>query len=390
MRSRLAKHGLRTLPDFENADVDEELHFVADTDTPLHVAKLKEASAAIDRDGTPVEVAVRQLLRWFGVERRTEATVERIRGALTGFDLETTPDFMAVSMDAAVTLGRVPRTPDTQPETASAPGSSEQSEEPPAKMDSPGDATPRVGSLPEARIKDLVSAAPDDLLRVAVTRMMASQISHLLVFRNPRSLDGVLRWSDIAKYLALEKGTLDSRVRDVMQRNAPTVSTNDSFFDIIPEVVSSGYVVVKDGENLITGIITRAVLGQFLHDHAGPFIVLGEIERQLRMLTERGNFTRRELEAFKLEHDPREVKNVADLNLGELGRLLENPQNWGRLDLHVDRAEFMKRFHIARQTRNDLMHFDADSPSEAQRAQLVQFQMFLREVGRSEKDKGKL
>lgn len=50
----------------------------------------------------------------------------------------------------------------------------------------------------------------------------------------------------------------------------------------------------------------------------------------------------RELAAARHPGDEdREVEAVADLTFGEYGRLLENPENWARLELDLDRRQFV-------------------------------------------------
>ena len=58
------------------------------------------------------------------------------------------------------------------------------------------------------------------------------------------------------------------------------------------------------------------------------------------------------------------VSKASDLTLGEYARLLENPVRWQRLQLQLDRAEFLKPLQRIREIRNDVMHFDPDPLAE--------------------------
>jgi hypothetical protein len=48
------------------------------------------------------------------------------------------------------------------------------------------------------------------------------------------------------------------------------------------------------------------------------------------------------------------------MNFGEYVRLLENPANWSKLQLALDRVVFTKMLNGVRLVRNDVMHFDPD------------------------------
>jgi CBS domain len=381
IRSRLAKHGLGTDPDFEAAGPDDSLDVRQDGDTPLHLRKLREADEALSNSNPPVEVSVRQLLNWFGAERRGPIVVERVQASLAGFDLETHPDFTAAHIDATIELVRR-RTHSADNSSPETPDAEAQEPEAPQPSSTP-DPTPRIGTLIDPRAKPLVSTRPGESLRAALTKMMAEQISYMPVLAGEHRVLGMLRWRDIATRLALCGGSLDDPVELVAQPKVNVAPTTASFFDLIPSIVAEGYVLVRDERNVVSGIITRSRLGSVLQDQAGPFIMLGEIEGQARRIAERGGFTLDELCELQGEHDPRAIRSIGDLTLGQIARLFEKPENWTRLGLQIDHAEFMSRFHAVREIRNDLMHFNPDSPSLEQKQQLANFQAFMREVERA-------
>ncbi len=57
------------------------------------------------------------------------------------------------------------------------------------------------------------------------------------------------------------------------------------------------------------------------------------------------------------------VKNVHDLEIGDYLHVLQNPEWWSRLRLAVDRVAFVKMLDEVREIRNDIMHFNPDTPS---------------------------
>jgi hypothetical protein len=108
---------------------------------------------------------------------------------------------------------------------------------------------------------------------------------------------------------------------------------------------------------------------------AEPFLLIGEIENHLRRLIG-SRFSLEDLrQARNTVDQSRDVTAVDDLTLGEYIRLLQAEDNWSRLSLRLDRAEFIKWLAEVREVRNDVMHFDPD-PVSREGLQL------LREVAR--------
>ena len=68
--------------------------------------------------------------------------------------------------------------------------------------------------------------------------------------------------------------------------------------------------------------------------------------------------------------DARTITTVADLNFGEYIKLIEFPNNWEKLNLQIDRTQFVRILHEVREIRNDVMHFDPDGLANDIRNQL--------------------
>jgi hypothetical protein len=91
-----------------------------------------------------------------------------------------------------------------------------------------------------------------------------------------------------------------------------------------------------------------------------PFLLIGEIENHLRRLIA-NSFSVEDLQSVRDEaDDKRTVNKVADLNIGEYMRLLENPASWSKLNLKLDRRLFCEQLDEVRRIRNDVMHFNND------------------------------
>jgi hypothetical protein len=111
---------------------------------------------------------------------------------------------------------------------------------------------------------------------------------------------------------------------------------------------------------------------------AEPFLLIGEIENQVRKLIH-GKFSAEELQDARKENDPdRVIDGVAGLTFGDYVHLVENEDWWTKLMLKIDRAEFVKRLDHVRKIRNDVMHFDPDGLSDDDITSLRDFSIFLR------------
>ena len=179
--------------------------------------------------------------------------------------------------------------------------------------------------------------------------------SQLPVMTGSRDLKGIISWKSIGERLAL--GLEPKLVQDFMEV-AQEISKDTPLFEAIKIITDSGYVLVRDQQqgNVISGIVTASDLtGQFVQ-LSEPFLLAGEIEGHLRNLV-RYKFSVEELQAVS---KGKNVQGVADLDLGDYCHLLKNPSNWERLNLRIDRGEFMKHLDPVRETRNDVVHFSPD------------------------------
>lgn len=342
---------------------------------------LQRVAQQIKEGGTPEPVTVRTLLGWFGSYRRGRFVVEWIRSGLDAVGLVTVPDFDSVWIDAEIQLKP---SPPAQQERAGGQERPEGATEAPAESaqapfigGAVPDPTYKVGKLEAAR-KGVISVAPEDNLKRAVTLMMAKGYSQLPVMVGERDVKGMVTWDSIARKLLLS-GSCE-RVMDCAEQHRE-ISADASLFAAIPDIVAAQYVLVRDPKDKrITGIITGADLSLQFQQLAEPFLLLGEIEHLIRRLIE-NRFTAAELEAAKDPNDTeRSVQSVSDLSLGECVRLLENSERWGKLGLNLDRAEFIKESHRIRAIRNDVMHFSPDPMGADELVALRRFSAFVAEL----------
>jgi CBS domain-containing protein len=339
---------------------------------------LNEISADLKAAKPVAAVRVRSLLDWFGIKRRGFSKVLEIRHSLKKAGLVTVPDFESAFIDSEVSfqLFPLPELPanETPPEDMGG------EEDPISGVVSGGviaDPTYRIGKLSAAN-QPLDSVKPDSTLEAATTLMMSKDYSQIPVMQSEFTVKGVISWESIGKRNSLQKpGAL---VRDYTVP-ATMVSTEDSLFSVISLIVEHQYVLVQNKQTgKVTGIVTTSDLSLQFRQLGEPFLLLGEIENHIRFLID-GVYTPDEL---KRSSDPsdteRVVVTVADLSFGEYLRLLQQPANWAKLGIPIDRAEFVKRLDEIRKIRNDVMHFDPDPMEDGTLIALRNFALFMQDI----------
>jgi CBS domain-containing protein len=331
-------------------------------------------------------VTTRTLLAWFGAQRRGYRVVHQIRRALRELGLATEPDFRFSWLDGAIHfLAEEPEVDlEAEGQITEQPAAAPAAEEPALAQQAPeamphlvggavADPTHRIGQL-DAANRGVVFVAPNDSIERAITLLLANNYSQLPVMTSSREVKGMVTWESIGRRLLLAGSC--ARVYDCMGRHHE-IGADDSLFAAIPEIVEYQYVLVRAADKQITGIVTAADLSVQFRQLAEPFLLLGEIENQIRRLIEH-RFTEEELAAGKDPGDTeRTIASVADLSLGECVRLLENEERWQKLGLRIDRGEFVKEAHRIRTIRNDVMHFEPDPMSVDELSLLRRFAEFL-------------
>ena len=288
--------------------------------------------------------------QWFDAERRGYRVVWKIRQALLGFGLKTEPDFESAYIGGVLSFTR-----DGSESEVSAP-----------------EPTYRIGML-EAANRKPVCVTPDNSLKKAITVMLCEDFSQLPVMTGVRDVQGIISWKSIGTRLWW--GGESSLVTNCMSP-PQIVESEVSIFSVIDRISEHDYVLVRDREKVITGIVTSTDLSQQFRQLAEPFLRVGEIENLVRRLIH-GKFEVEELQQVVDSSEGRLVEGVADLTFGEYKRLLEKLDNWERLSIPVDRLEVVNKLEKVRILRNDVMHFDPDGLSDPDIKTLRDFACFL-------------
>ena len=309
----------------------------------------------------PPEVTIRELIGWFFYERRTKYCVSIVRNAMDVFDLRTVPDFEFPYIDTTIRFELV-----------------SMADQPPDTSEGLDDPTVRIGAFPAAN-KPPIRVRPDNPLCTATTLMLMHDYSQLPVISGDRELKGVVSWKSIGSRLAL--GHECPLVKDCIDA-ASEVSIEDHLFDAIRYISENDYVLDRGKDKTITGIVTSSDLVQQFQQLTGPFLIVGEIEGYLRKLVHR-KFTVEELRNASANQDEgTQIEGLADLTFGNYTRLLEDRENWERLNLLVDRAKFIDNLDRIRKIRNDVMHFSPDGLDPKDVDQLQDFARFFRDLDR--------
>lgn len=318
---------------------------------------LKEIAAKMNEaieNGTvpiPEQLTARELLAKFGSRRRKDRINNHIRNELEKNGLVSEPDLAVGWIDSTVTIS-INSKPSETTGTHSVSEAAAVSE-----------ATHRISSL-DAANKEPLSVHPDKPLNVATTLMQLHDYSQLPVMTNSRTVKGVISWKSIGTRLSL--GIKCELVRQCMD---PAIErpSDTPLFEAIAPIAQHEYVLVRGKDSSITGIITASDLSFQFMQLAGPFLFIGEIEGHLRRLIH-GKFTLEEMRAASISEEKDSINGSSDLTLGDYCHLLENKENWGKLNLNIDRVQFVEQLHEVRQIRNDVMHFnpDPDDVSESE------------------------
>lgn len=337
--------------------------------------------AMAEGDGPDRTVTVRILLSWFGAERRGYWKVKEIRKALNKLKLRTEPDFEQAWIDGDITF--VPKPAKREPAGSASgnvpveqSGEANETAEPTTKSETDSISRIKIGVLPAANRTPLC-VGPDTSIVEATTLMMQHDYSQLPVTTGERNVKGVFSWKSLGKHSVLKKDS--NTVRGCLDAWSE-IRLDASLFDAIQRIVETDFVLVRDSTNRLTGIVTTADLSVQFAQLGEPFLLLGEIENCVRNLIG-DRFTKAELTSARDPADAgREIDDASDLSFGEYIRLLENPKNWEKLSLAIDRKTFCEELKRIGRIRNSVMHFAPDGIAAEDLDAVRKFARFLSEI----------
>jgi hypothetical protein len=207
--------------------------------------------------------------------------------------------------------------------------------------------------------------------------MLQYDFSQLPVMQGEREVKGIVTWKSIGSRLAL--GVKCGRVADCRE-DARIVESHRTLFDAIPVIVEHGYVLVRQRDRRITGIVTSSDLSTQFQLLSEPFLLLREIELHIRRVI-RGKVLPEELALLETPTAvARKLQSEADLTFGGYVRLCQHPKIWGKLNMKIDSSTLSKLLESVRRIRNDVMHFDPDPMTDHELGVLKQTVRFMQEL----------
>lgn len=324
-----------------------------------------------DAKGAAAEtLTVREFLGKFCYSRRGSEIVSAISNALDERNLRTMPDFNAVWIDSDISI--VPIESKQDPEEPLDDSSAKQED---GDSRNAPDPTARIGSIKAA--KPPVSVNPNATLKCATTIMLLNDYSQLPVIQGEYRVKGVISWESIGVRTSLNRKR--EFVHECMDTEPQMIDANAPLLEAVRIIEHNGYVLVKEN-NKVTGIVTASDIAQKFEQLSTPFLLVGEIEGQLRHLIE--EFPVEVLKkASRNPEDAKSIEGPADLSFGDYVQLLGKPENWDRLGLSgIDRKEFVGRLDEVRKIRNDVMHFSVDDLPPDDIRKLESFAGFFRNL----------
>lgn len=330
---------------------------------------LKDLAKEIDDHARPIRLTVRELLASEGHARRGKHVMRKISAALKKYKLVSEPDFNAVHIDSAILLKKKTNANSGRKHIAreDAPNSSISLS---SKDDSERDVLLTIGQL-DAANKTPVFITKSDKIEKAITLLMQHDVSHLVVSQNQRQAEGLVSWKSIGQARASRHQ--DKSVLDCMERHPVTLSYSSPLFDAVRDVVNRGAVIVKNSENLISGLVTPAEIAQQFISLSEPFLYLEQCESHLREMLRKAA---PKIELLREMVDPRDenrkgsIKEVDDLTFGETIRAIGDERIWPVLNLALDRKTFIAGLDDIRDVRNTVMHFHPDGISNDEQIRL--------------------
>ncbi|MCK9928237.1 CBS domain-containing protein [Frankia sp. Mgl5] len=361
------------------------------------------------------ELTIRQLLERFDYGVRSPAAISAIRVQLSQARLATEPTFEAGPLDTQIKIIPVSRpaqddgppsanpqdapateVPDPSPspdDTTASPdeippqraaddGTEEPSgQEEPAGQEAAGEypdeelpgGTLRVGDLLSDH-RELCTVGPRDSLHKAITCMLQWEYSQIPVLEGASHLHGVVTWQSVAMLYAHDHApTLAKATYNDVQ----VVHDTDSLLAALATITASDYVLVRNQQGEICGIVTMADVATRFGDLARPFFVIGEIERLIRGLL-----------TPIFDHDPAVLKatgkktdRVAEMMFGNYKYLLKVPANWQKLGWpFVDQTAFIELLDDVRKIRNAVAHFRTEPLTAEENRQIKQLHGMLKKL----------
>lgn len=308
---------------------------MASTGFETKIENIKKNSAA-------ESITPRELLNALGFERRTKNNCAYVDNYLKANGLETEPNYNDVWIDATISL----KIKDN------------------AKNKVESDPVRRLRLLKAANTVPMV-LSPDTELTKAITLMHCHDFSQIPIANGNQlsesqaqpirgGIKGYISWESIAN-VAYKDQAIPKIVSECMVREVTTLSADTPILKAIKPIIEHNFILVKDTTNAICGIVTISDVWDEIGRVAEPFILIEEIEKNIRHLLRALSLT--DINAV-ISDNP--LASIDDMTFGEYIRVMENESNWEKLNIRADRVLVKEALDEIREIRNNIMHFDPD------------------------------
>lgn len=320
----------------------------------MNAAELMAAAAA-----TPVEVTVRGVLTAWGFRVRTFENLDRIAQDLSRAGLSCQPDLGSGTLDMVVRVGTHAGSPQDV--------SDEVAEDETLQLPT---VAPLIRDIPSATA-GVTPVSPDATLAHARGLMIEYEFSQLPVMAGERDLIGYVSWRTIAER---QLSTSVITLADVTKRDPHVVRDMGALLGQVHNIYETGFVLVRDSDGRVCGIVTCADLSGHFYDLTTPYFEVGEIENRLRICVDRV-FSPEELRQVA---GKARVKSAEDLTFYQYIQLLCNAVRWQRMGWDgIDQTRFIQCLDDTRKIRNAIMHFGKELTSD-ERERLKQCLRYMR------------
>ncbi|GLY22177.1 CBS domain-containing protein [Micromonospora sp. NBRC 101691] len=320
--------------------------------------------------GTPTRMTVRDLIGLWGIEDRDSDAAPQIRADLTNYGLTTVPDFNAVDLDQVIQIHRfgVAKPPPTDQA-----GTEIEEQTDGVDEEARSSIGLTLGNLLSSRPR-LVSVAPTSTFDEAITAMELDDFSQLPVLANPHKIHGVVSWKTITKARAHNP---EATFSDAIDRDVQVFDYDRRLVDVLHVLLEYGFIFVRNHERKIAGIITAADVVQTYHKTATPFILIGEIDRELHELII-NTFDETKIREV-CDHASLKFDGLDKMSMSHYEAVLGNEACWNDIGWRLERKRLVNRLKDIREIRNRVMHFSKDA---VRAGDVDMIQNFLRTIRR--------
>lgn len=244
--------------------------------------------AAALEPGNEVSITVRKLIAYWNAERRGYWIRKQVEKNLAERGLRTVPSFVDGWIDNTVRL--IPLR--DQDHTPTGDDADSVEETIPASDSQETQSDLMAGGLTfedldralfEGMRPAVISAVSrEDTLAKAQSLMMRYDYSQLPVMSSAHTCRGAVSWESIARTVVHKSGaTLTDCIVPVDQ-----LSLSDDVLSNVAKITANGFVVTKDGQGHVCGVVTTADISAAFEELSGPFLLIGIAEQLLRTVAE--------------------------------------------------------------------------------------------------------